>query len=113
VSYQSIDQMWTQWSWTVSVQRRDAQQFSYLENASVAGFALRGGGSAIVTTPAFYPPGAVATVTMSRGGTGTAIADADGRLHLTVSLGIDRPTVAIVGEPQELGTLNTVTISIN
>ena len=112
MSYQSIDQAWTQWGWAVSVQRSAPQQFTYLTAAGAAGFTLRGSGTATVTTPAFYPPGSNATITMSQGATTTAIVDASGRLHLTVPLGVDLPTAAVVGVPMETGTANTVAITI-
>jgi S-formylglutathione hydrolase FrmB len=112
VSYESVDQVWTQWGWLVSLQRRAAQQFSSLTNASVTGFTLQGAGNATVATPAFYDPGAVATITMSRGPMTTATADSSGRLHVTVPLGLDVPTVAVVGVPMQTGAANTVTITL-
>jgi hypothetical protein len=112
VSYQSIDRNWTQWDWSVSLQRRAPQQFSSLTNASSTGFTLQGAGTASVTTPAVYRPGAIATITMTRGGVTTATADSSGRFHVTVPLGLDLPTVAVIGEPLQPGTPNTVTITL-
>jgi hypothetical protein len=42
-----------------------------------------------------------------------ATADSSGRLHLTVSLGPDVPTAAVVGVPMETGTASTVTITVH
>ena len=97
----------------MSLQRSAAQQFSSLTNASVTGFTLQGGGVATATTPAFYPAGAIATITMSQVGTTTATADSSGRLHPTVPLGLDVPTVAVVGVPVQTDTANTVTITLS
>jgi S-formylglutathione hydrolase FrmB len=90
VSYQSIDRSWSQWGWSVSLERPALQQLSYLTDAGAQGFTLQGTGLASVVTPAFYPPRAVAVVTLAgqRGSsTLTVTADADGRLHLSVPLG--------------------------
>lgn len=102
VTYQSIDRTWTQWGWSVAVDRDAAQQFSALRDASPTGFTLQASGTASVTTPAFYAPGSTHDVTMSGplGDTTTAVvADAAGHLQLSVSLGPALPTVAIVGVP--------------
>ena len=113
VSYESIDREWTQWDWSVSLQRSATQQFSALTDATPSGFTLHGSGVATVTTPPFYPPGALATVTMSQGNQSTATADTSGRLHLTVPLGVDVPSAAVVGVPLQSGAANTVTIAIS
>ena len=113
MSYESIDRDWTQWDWSVALQRRATQQFSSLTNATSSGFSLRGSGTATVTTPPFYRPGALATITTSQGDVSTATADASGRLHLTVPLGADVPTAAVMGVPVETGATNTVTISVS
>jgi hypothetical protein len=105
-SYQSIDKTWSQWGWSVSVQRSAAQQFSSLTNAGKGGFTLSGTGTATVVTPALYAPNAIKTVTTS-GVTGlvttAATADSGGQLHLTVPLGPDVPDpaggAAIIGVP--------------
>ena len=105
-SYQSIDKSWSQWGWSVSVQRSAAQQFSSLTNGWPGGFTLSGTGTAGVVTPAFYAPGAVERVTVSTptGATTTAAtADGNGQLHVTVPLGPDVPgpagSIAIIGVP--------------
>jgi hypothetical protein len=101
-SYESIDKTWSQWGWSVSVQRSAAQQFSKLTNASAGGFSLAGTGTASVVTPAFYAPGATETVTVGST-TQTATADGNGQLHLTVPLAPDVPgpagSFAIMGVP--------------
>ena len=85
VSYESIDQTWSQWGWTVSVDRASAQEFSQLDKADAAGFALSGTGSGTVTTPAFYRPRTVKQVTI--GDTQqTVVVGRDGRLQLAVPL---------------------------
>jgi hypothetical protein len=106
IGYQSIDKAWSQWGWSVSVQRSAAQQFSSLSAASATGFSLAGAGTASVVTPAFYAPGAVETVTMSTTTgktTTTATADSSGALHLSVPLGPDVPSPlgsgAVMGVP--------------
>ena len=101
-SYQSVDQSWSQWGWSVSVQRSVAQQFSSLTNAGAGGFSLSGAGTASVVTPAFYGPGAVENVTI--GGVAHSVtADSAGQLHLTVPLGPDVPAPfgngAVIGVP--------------
>ena len=114
VSYQSIDKTWTQWGWTVAIDRSAAQQFSSLTGAGVSGFTLQGSGTATVTTPPLYPPGSVHAVSMSTplgATTSTATADAMGRLQLTVSLGPSLPTVAVVGLPTIPPGTATVRIS--
>jgi S-formylglutathione hydrolase FrmB len=105
-SYQSIDKSWSQWGWSVSVQRSAVQQFSSLAGAGAGGFTLSGAGTAAVVTPALYAPNAVETVTMSTTTgktTTTAAADSAGQLHLTVPLGPDVPapagTFAVMGVP--------------
>ena len=118
VSYQSIDKSWSQWGWSVAVQRSAVQQFSDLSDAQRDGFTLRGVGTADVTTPGFYRPGSVSKVTMDSpfGHTvTTAVADAAGRLHLTVPLGVDVPEAggaAVIGVPSASTTGASTTVSI-
>jgi len=89
-SYQSIDQHWTQWGWSVSLDRPAPQQFSALTNGGANGFTLQGTGTATVVTPAFYPRGAHVKITIA-GPSGTttvpATADRSGRLVVTIPLG--------------------------
>jgi hypothetical protein len=110
-SYESIDSSWSQWGWSVVLRRSGAQQFSALTNAGSTGFTLQGTGTAIVTTPAFYRPRSVALVRIS-GRTPTAVTvDSAGRLEVTVPLGLDVPSPAIVGVPVLPGRAVTVTIT--
>jgi len=101
-SYESIDKSWSQWGWSVSVQRSSAQQFSSLTNAGPGGFSLSGTGTASVVTPPFYAPNAAENVTIS-GVTRTVTADGGGQLHLSVPLGPDVPdpagSAAVIGVP--------------
>jgi hypothetical protein len=114
VTYQSIDQRWSQWGWSVSLQRQQAQEFSWLSGADARGFALRGSGTAAVTTPAFYKPGSAKLVTVSSV-TGTSAflvhADRTGRLQLTVPLD-PAAAPAVIGVPAEVlpGTTTVVTV---
>lgn len=86
-SYRSVDPAWTQWGWTVSIKRPEARRFSALTGASATGFALRAAGTATVTTPAFYRPGARVAVGVTRGRTHKVIRTAAGPSgRLTVTL---------------------------
>lgn len=85
VTYRSTDPTWTQWGWTVANHRRQAQAFTDLANADATGFTLTGSGTAAVTTPAFYVPGSSHAVTIGAAH-GVAVADAGGRLHLSVPM---------------------------
>ena len=86
-SYRSVDPTWTQWGWTVSLKRPKAQEFSALTNASATGFALRAAGTATVTTPASYRPGARLVIGVTRGRTHKVIRTAAGPTgRLTVTL---------------------------
>ncbi|WP_394835875.1 esterase family protein [Pendulispora rubella] len=90
ISYESIDPSWSQWGWSVSLQRDTAQQWSSLSNADAHGFVLTGAGTATVVTPALYPPASTWTVTTTGAcGNGSARieADAAGRLHVTLPQG--------------------------
>lgn len=121
VSYQSIDKAWSQWGWSVSLDRPTLQQFSYLTDANAGGFTLQGTGTATVVTPAFYPPGSSAEVTLT--GTGGPVrvattADADGRLHLTVPLGGDAlpaavGSAAVMGVPTPPPGSGTTTVVVS
>ncbi|MWA06910.1 hypothetical protein F8568_042535 [Actinomadura sp. LD22] len=83
VSYTSIDRSWTQWGWTLSFDRRAPREFSELGDASSAGFTLKWSGTATVTTPASYRPGARYTITAGTRRI-TVEADASGRLAFTL-----------------------------
>ncbi|GAA2126160.1 alpha/beta hydrolase [Actinomadura napierensis] len=86
VSYASIDRTWTQWGWTISLVRRASREFSGLSDATSTGFTLKAGGTATVTTPPSYRPGARYIITVP-GHRITAKATASGRLAFTL-----RPT---------------------
>ncbi|MEV4006788.1 alpha/beta hydrolase family protein [Actinomadura sp. NPDC049753] len=87
ISYRSVDPAWTQWGWTVSLKRPEARQFSALTDASATGFALRAAGTATVTTPASYRPGARVVIDVARGRTHKVIRTAAGPSgRLTVTL---------------------------
>jgi len=104
VTYQSIDQRWSQWGWTVSLERAHPQEFSWLNGADALGFALRGSGTATVTTPPFYKPGSAKVVTLSDvSGQRAFLArvDRDRRLRLTVPLD-PAAAPAIIGVPAEV-----------
>lgn len=120
-SYESIDQSWSQWGWSVALQRPEVQQFSSLTNGHAEGFTVQGTGTADVVTPAFYRPRSVETVNLS-GLAGSssfdAVADSGGRLHLSVPLGEDAVpasvgSTAVVGVPgvPPWGGTTVVTIS--
>jgi len=111
ISYESIDSTWSQWGWSVLLRRNAAQQFSALTNAGPTAFTLQGTGTAVVTTPSFYEPGSIATVTISGRPRATVTADSEGRLKIAVSLGLDVPSPAIVGVPTLSGRAVTVTIT--
>lgn len=106
ISYESVAQNWSQWGWTVAWQRSASQDWSALTDAGSGGFTVAGAGTAMVTTPAFYRPGAALLVNGV-----AAHADRSGRLHLTVALG-GSGSPAVVGEPGliNLGGSKTVTI---
>ncbi len=101
-SYQSIDKSWSQWGWSVSVQRSAAQQFSSLTNANANGFSLSGSGTASVVTPPYYAPISAHSVTIGSA-VQTVTADSNGQLHLTVPLTPDIPaplgSAAVIGLP--------------
>ena len=113
-SYRSVEPTWSQWGWTVTSQRRSPQDWTTLGAAGPEGFALTGVGRATVTTPELYPPGADLRVTMASDrstSTTTVTADAAGRLHLSVPLGLDVPSVEVIGVPQQPGSTTTVRIA--
>jgi S-formylglutathione hydrolase FrmB len=121
-AYQSIDKTWSQWGWTVSLDRPEAQQFSVLTEGRRDGFTLQGTGTATVTTPALYQPGTIASVAYTNTSglaipPTTAVADASGRLVLTVPLS-DTAVPGAVGSPAVIGVpvvppwAGTTTVSI-
>ena len=121
VSYQSIDKTWSQWGWSVSLDRPAQQQFSHLTDAGPGGFTLQGTGVATVDTPAVYPPGAEATVTVfgvSGPSSQPVTVGSDGRLHLSVPLGsVPVPgavgSAAVMGVPTPPVGSGTTTVTIS
>jgi len=89
VTYTAADRSYSVYGWHVSM-HRSVEEFSTLEQADRTGFVLLGSGSATVTTPAVYRPGASYEVTViSRRATMTTLARVgDGRrLIVQVALG--------------------------
>src|SRR4051812_7618610 len=87
--FTSADPHWSQWGWRVDVDR-PAREFSALEGADDNGYTLTGSGTATVTTPAVYRPGARALVTVASR-TDTATVGRDGRLQVATPLGPGNP----------------------
>ncbi len=91
VDYMSAADEWTQWGWTVALER-PAPAFSRLHAARRTGFLLTGTGQAVVRTPALYGSGARLRV-VQRGAAGRSArvlrADGRGRLRIPVGLGDD------------------------
>ncbi len=93
IDYESADDPYTQWGWTVDPER-PAREFSALLRAGPRGFTLRGSGRATVQTPAVYRPGAAATVAITSQSARTekqTTVDDDGRLRFAVPLGPGNP----------------------
>jgi S-formylglutathione hydrolase FrmB len=93
ISYMSIDSEWSQWGYTVTIDRTPAQQFSSLSDGTAAGFTFSGSGAAIVVTPTQYRHGERLTVRVSAptGSTSEHLrADAGGRLTIHLDLGAGR-----------------------
>ena len=91
ISYMSIDKEWSQWGYTVSMNRAATQEFSSLTNGTAAGFDFSGSGTATVTTPAQYSPGSNVDVTISGPEgekTDQLAVSPDGRVTVVVPLGI-------------------------
>ncbi len=93
IDYESADDPYSQWGWTVDPER-PAREFSALLRAGARGFTLRGSGRATVQTPAFYRPGATASVAITSPSNRTekqmSVGD-DGRLRFAVPLGPGNP----------------------
>ena len=86
VSYMSIDRRWSQWGWSVAIQRSAVQEFSSLTDAGPDGFVLAGSGRATVTTPAVYPAGSSVSVSVAGAPPQRLAVDGSGRLTLVVDL---------------------------
>jgi hypothetical protein len=87
----------------VSFDRAAEQEHGELAGAGAAGFTLRGTGTAAVTTPPLYRRHATYVVRMSGASgpiTTTVVAGRDGRLRLSVPMGLPVPMPpAVIGEP--------------
>ena len=96
VRHTAVEAEYEVFGWRVELQR-SAAEFSTLSNADRSGFVLQGSGSARVRTPAFYVPGSIHLVTFedaSRSESASrepVMADADGRLWISVPLGRANP----------------------
>ena len=89
ISYTSIDKTWSQWGYTVSMDRAAEQEFSTLTNGTSRGFTFAGSGVATVTTPADYRPGSSVAVAVTVGSDTTKRVlqvDSDGRITLRLDL---------------------------
>ena len=90
ISYMSIDREWSQWGYTVSMNRTAAQEFSSLSDGTPSSFDFSGSGTATVTTPGQYTPGSHLTVTIT-GPLGTQteqlVASPGGAITIAVPLG--------------------------
>jgi S-formylglutathione hydrolase FrmB len=96
ISYKSVDAQWTQWGWTVSLARPEAQQFSSLYDAGLRGFTLAGAGAATVTTPAVYKRGSVVSVTVAApAGTTTTTMKVDRSRRLKISFQLSAPLLGV------------------
>lgn len=90
ISYMDIDKQWSQWGYTATMDRAATQQFSSLDDGTPSGFTFSGSGTAVVTTPAQYRPGAKAIVTIAGPSGSSAVPIAvgrDGRLTVSIPLG--------------------------
>jgi S-formylglutathione hydrolase FrmB len=86
VGYRSADDRWSQWGWRVAM-HRPQRAFSSLSTATRTGFRLAGTGSATVTTPRSYTPGAKFDVAESPAGVSFhETATKRGRLRIQVPL---------------------------
>jgi pimeloyl-ACP methyl ester carboxylesterase len=96
VSYGSFDRTWTQWGWSVAMQRGD--DVTALTDADASGFQLvttTPSTSGTVTTRAFYRPGSVKHVTFHNGQTDDTVrtlhVGRDGRLRIVVPVTFGQP----------------------
>jgi len=115
VTYTTADAQYSVFGWTVAM-HRTAEEFSTLAEASKAGFALSGSGSATVVTPRDFTRGGSYELTL-RGQSGTstvtAVANSEGRLSVEVPLGPPNPYQQDTAEAIASGTsVYTTTVSI-
>ena len=89
-SYMSVDKRWSQWGYSVSIDRPANEEFSSLGNGTARGFSFAGSGTASVTTPPIYQPGSTALITITspaRASTQRVIVDSAGSVTISISLG--------------------------
>ena len=89
ISYTSIDKTWSQWGYSVVLDRDAEQEFSTLSDGSPQGFTFAGSGVATVTTPVDYHPMQKVPVAVTVGSDTTrrvVQADSDGRVTLRLDL---------------------------
>lgn len=110
-SYLSVEPQWSQWGWSVTARRMSRQAFTALTGATCAGFTLQGTGTAVVTTPPCFAPGAPAVVRVPGRLPATVTADGSGRVQVEVPLGVDVPVPPVMGVPVIPGTPTTVSIT--
>ncbi len=106
ITYTTAENQYSVYDWTVAM-HRTAQEFSTLENARTAGFALAGSGSGTVRTPPSYAPSARYRVAFSGPhATGAVVlrAGAGGRLQIVVPLGPSNPNQEDTPQAQAAGT---------
>jgi S-formylglutathione hydrolase FrmB len=99
ISYTTIDKRWSQWGYSVSLDRSAEQEFSSLTEGTSRGFTFEGSGTATVTTPADYRPGSAQRVTLSVGAKlpANAVVHADSKGRITLHLGLGpQDRVAVV-----------------
>jgi S-formylglutathione hydrolase FrmB len=96
VTHTAAEPRYEVYGWRIAFAREDLE-FTRLEEARAAGFALAGTGSALVTTPPRYRPRRAYRVRVEGAGARRVRADAAGRLRIRVPLGSRRTsrTVAI------------------
>jgi S-formylglutathione hydrolase FrmB len=87
-TYTSADAAYSVYGFDVATHRA-VREFSTLKRIAPDQFSLSGSGSATVSTPATYTPGAHYTVTRSGNPPADIVADAEGRLQIEVPLGAD------------------------
>src|SRR6478672_8672887 len=105
-TYKSADDSYGVYGYSVAT-HRTAREFSTLSGASCGDFSLAGSGSATVTTPACFTPGASYVVTLTgpnANSSSAAVADSAGRLVVEVPLGPANPFQAETPQAQAAGT---------
>jgi S-formylglutathione hydrolase FrmB len=103
VTYASYDRSWSQWGWSVAMQRTPDQDLSALAGADANGFVgIFGQPNAVatVTTRAFYRPGVVKRVIFHDRQAGDTVKSVrvspDGRLRIAVPVRFTQPAVVTI-----------------